>query len=229
MPVYYNIFNYKFSYLHKIFKLFQKDMYKLIILILLFAFIEGKAQLLPGQKEPDEIIKEDTSNEGGGGYVALTGKFPNIDKKWTAELGFRAGARFENFGLGFGIYTLLTQNIDLSLPGSPYYHPFLRYTYGGIEAEYLFLSKKNSIFLGNILIGLGNMNDKETSRLSAPFSMSGKWYFIIEPAIGIDFRIFRKYWLGLTGGYRLTAGTGNFGLSSSDMNGIVLAVSFKIL
>jgi hypothetical protein len=203
-------------------------MYKLIILILLFSFIGAKAQLLPGQKEPEEIVKEDSLSDGGG-YVALTGKFPNIDKTWTAELGLRAGGRFDNFGIGFGIYTLLLQNIDLTLPGSPNYHPFLRYTYGGIEIEYIAKSLKNTTILGNILIGLGNMNDKETSGISAPFSMSGKWYFILEPSFGVDLRIYRNYWAGITGGYRLTVGTDNFGLNNSDMNGIVLGVSIKIM
>lgn len=160
-----------------------------------------------------------------------------IDGKISLVSGFKATYIYDHsLYLGFGYYNLITNNIEAGfIDDSLNVRPNLRYDYFGPEFEYVFNPDNTLNFSIMTLVGMGHVKygvSKNVTQSGEEYypEYSDDWFYVLEPAVNINYQLTTWMRLSANAGYRLTFG-GNYtyredNYGDSQLSGFTLKADF---
>lgn len=197
------------------------------ILAMILSGTNVLAQDLPGLGTHRDTKKRNPEF-GGRVYVTLDLKVPVYADEISLEFGGGLGTMLSNnIGLGGAFNTLITHNIDLPLEQDS--KPFLRMSYGGLEAAWKNKIGEEFHLSGKLLLGLAHLSYSESHFADALADPSGSWCYISEINLRGYYKLYDNLWIGLGYGYRLPFGVDYAGFSDSDLRGSVFSLAVKFL
>lgn len=126
--------------------------------------------------------------------------------------------------IGFGLNATLFSTFKTNEVYSDYIRYFSVYGSGGY-----FIKLNNNIhFIPNINLGFGRMNTA-TSSFGISRDVNGDFYFYIEPKLDLDFKIYKKNYLGVSTSYRIYTDIEKYNFSNSDFNGFIINLAYKLM
>jgi len=114
--------------------------------------------------------------------------------------------------------------------------------YGGLALRYSVFGALPIYGTFGVVMGAGAVNLRRADGFSFEVSCyntdcqdNGDWqngridpFLFVQPEVALNANVTRWLRLGATGGYRFTDGVGRFGLSESDLNGVVLGGTLQV-
>jgi hypothetical protein len=199
--------------------------YIVAALFLVLLCLPSLAQSLPGGLSPryDETDNRQLIEKY---YAAVLAKGAHMVNNWGLELGARLGfiTMNQHLNMGFGFYSLLSQNIKVS--NSNYPDPYsLRLSYGGAELQY---SVKPASFVrlsAGALVGGGKTSFASVDKNQATHTLPGQWFTIIEPSLKLDFRLSNALWIGPSLNYRKVFGINDLNLHDNDFSKLAVSLT----
>lgn len=176
---------------------------RLFALLLLAMAVTLNAQ--SGRK--DHFMTIDGVNLGG--YISVGGKYTTYNSKAAGLLDLRAAVTFKNgWGVGIGASGLDYDKSLSALVNDGTYH--VEAGYVGMFVEKMFSVTDDFKISLSVLMAGGLMK----YRYDSEYRKEKVWYeetidqtdfFVTEPALEIQHRIFGNWWLGVTGSFRNTS------------------------
>ena len=207
-------------------------MKKLIFLLSLIVLVEFLvAQPEKQYKNNDEIQTVFSKNRSNGGYGALSIGFTEIDHRDAIVMGARGAWMIDHsFALGLGGYGFVN-DINYDNPFQDNYDYNLAGGYGGLIVEPILAPRMPVHLLFPILFGMGGIsyiqhqyNDWDYWWNSTDYS---DVFWVIEPAVELEFNLTRYFRLAATGSYRLTSNINMLNTNPDILNGFTAGLIFK--
>jgi len=161
-----------------------------------------------------------------GGYGGFGAAFTQMLDRNGAAVGFEGALLLAHrLSLGFAGYGFSrTPNGPAALDGT---ERKLGAGYGGFVARYAFLTNLPVYFSVGMIVGGGAVvlhDDEERDEWDGRHDDRdvSDGFFVVQPELAMHANLTRWMRVGLTGGYRVTSNVSRFGLSESDLNGVVL-------
>jgi hypothetical protein len=161
-----------------------------------------------------------------GGYGGVSTVFTHMLDRNGAAVGFEGALLLAHrLSLGFAGYGFSrTPDGPAALDGT---ERKLGTGYGGFVARYAFLTNLPVYFSVGAIIGGGVVvlnddieNDDWDDNHDRNEQSDG--FFMVQPELAMHANLTRWMRVGVTGGYRITSNVSRFGLTESDLNGVVL-------
>jgi len=207
-------------------------MKKLIFLLSLIVLVEFLvAQPEKQYKNNDEIQTVFSKNRSNGGYGALSIGFTEIDHRDAIVMGARGAWMIDHsFALGLGGYGFVN-DINYDNPFQDNYDYNLAGGYGGLIVEPILAPRMPVHLSFPILFGMGGIsyiqhqyNDWDYWWNSTDYS---DVFWVIEPAVELEFNLTRYFRLAATGSYRLTSNINMLNTNPDILNGFTAGLIFK--
>jgi hypothetical protein len=157
-----------------------------------------------------------------GGYVGVNGKHTTYESKGAGFVDLRAAVIFESgWGIGLDASGLYYDKKLSTLVSDGTYH--IEAGYVGIFIEKMFELSEDFNFSISYLMANGVAKytyDKEyrQSKLWYEETIDQTTFFVSEPSMEIQHRVFGNWWIGLSGSYRMTSPIKMIGTSESFLN-----------
>jgi hypothetical protein len=105
--------------------------------------------------------------------------------------------------------------------------------YGGFAVRYSFFTDLPVYGTAGLVVGGGAVAlDDSIGRDSGPHDDGHRenveGFFVVQPELSLQSNVTRWFRLGVTGGYRFASAVDRFGLSRSDMSGVVIGGNLQV-
>ncbi len=163
--------------------------------------------------QEETLIGETVENGGFGGPVL---KVTPINGKTGVLIGGRGGWIINHsFILGGGGYGLVS-NIAANAPG-PGGEPYIDFSYGGLELEYIHQWERLVHTSFGLLIGGGEVRNR---RANGSNSGNSKGFFTLEPWLNVNLNVTTFFRISPGISYRWVTGANSSAASDSDLSGV---------
>lgn len=199
------------------------------ITLLIFFLVNATAytQILPGGSEGKSYSFRDEEEEDPGLYGAINLKVPNMAGDLGIELGASLGGYFsKHFSLGAEIDYLFTQTIKFELPGEEK-QAHVRLVYGGPVFSAFLPAAGDFKLFGDAAFFTGHLSYGTHTSIDIADDPAGKWIFMWNASGGIEYKLSRGIFIGLSAGWRAPFSAEYKGLSAEDLSGMIIKIYLK--
>ena len=202
----------------------------MLILALAMSFYLVRSQ---DTYQNDEIRTVFSKNRSNGGYGALTFAYSQIDGRDAFLTGARGAFIFDHsFAIGLGGYGFVNnintryyydRNNELSLAGG----------YGGLFIEPIVMGKSPVHLSFPVLFGMGSISQVDIYNWDywGPADPVRNYdydvYFVIEPAVELEFNLARFFRTAAFISYRYTSNIQLYQIDEDVLNGLNFGLTFK--
>lgn len=203
--------------------------YSIITIALIIATSFANAQDNYYNDEVQTIFSKKKSN---GGYGALNVGYTQIDGKDALISGVRGAFIFDHsFAIGLGGYGFVNNfDYDSYHNNNPEERHSMAGGYGGIFIEPIVWGKKPVHLSFPILIGMGGValvNNSWGWGNYDDYKYSDDLFFVLEPAVELEFNLARFFRLALAASYRFTSDIEMYETDKDVLNGFNFGATFK--
>jgi hypothetical protein len=202
----------------------------LVLLSFLMVVLFAKAQNTEYQN--DEIQTIFSKRRSNGGYGAFTINYSNIGGQNALVTGGRGGFIFDHsFAIGLGGYGFFN-NIEYN-DMDDFRNQNLGGGYGGLLLEPIIAGRSPFHVAFPVLIGMGGITHTDNRGWYGGWGSSDSFlygedaFFVIEPAIDLEFNMTRFFRLAATASYRFTSKIDLFNTDEYVLNGFNFGLTFK--
>lgn len=179
----------------------------------------------------DEVQTVFSKRKSNGGYGALNAGYTQIDGKDALISGVRGAFIFDHsFAIGLGGYGFVN-NFDYDYQGiNPEEKFSLAGGYGGLFIEPIIWGKKPVHLSFPILIGMGGValiNNYSWDWGDYDYTYDDDLFFVVEPAVELEFNLARCFRLALAASYRYTSDIEMYQTDKNVLNGFNFGATFK--
>ncbi|GEM_PF-2733271 len=204
-------------------------MSKLLIIMLTFLTISAllNAQEYPGGYVPNDEYGKKKSQINNQMIFYAGVKVPVIDNSLKLELGSGLGVLInKQYGVAFEYYSLLSS--DIMLRKNTDEDNILRLNYGGFEFSYSYFPINIVKLSVGIMAGLARATNTNTALVAVQNYAPDDWFYLFEPRVRIDVRLFSKFWLDAGAGYRVPSGLKFYDYVNKDLTGMYFNIGILI-
>lgn len=205
---------------------------KQLLVLLSFLMIVSFAKAQNTEYENDEIQTIFSKRRSNGGYGAFTISYSQIGGQNSIVTGGRGGFIFDHsFAIGLGGYGFVN-NIDYD-DMDDFRNQNLAGGYGGLLLEPIIAGRSPFHVAFPILIGMGGITHSDNRGWYGGWGSSNSWsygedmFFVIEPAIDLEFNMTRFFRMAATASYRFTSKIDLFNTDEYVLNGFNFGLTFK--
>lgn len=202
-------------------------------IILLALIIAANCSYSQDNYYNDEVQTIFSKKKSNGGYGALNVGYTQIDGKDALISGVRGAFIFDHsFAIGLGGYGFVN-NFDYDHHSNNPEEKFsLAGGYGGIFIEPILWGKKPVHLSFPILIGMGgvaliNNNYWDWDQYHYDSTYDDDFFFVVEPAVELEFNLARHFRLALAASYRFTSDIEMYETDEDVLNGFNFGATFK--
>jgi hypothetical protein len=203
----------------------MKKLSILIVLIIVAAFANAQDNYYN-----DEVQTIFSRNKSNGGYGAINVGYTQINGKDALISGVRGAFIFDHsFAIGLGGYGFVN-NFDYNYKGvSPEEKFSLAGGYGGIFIEPIIGGRKPVHLSFPILIGMGGIAlvNNYSWDWGYDYTYDDDFFFVVEPAVELEFNLARFFRLALAASYRFTSEIEMYQTDKDVLNGFNFGATFK--
>lgn len=204
-------------------------MSKILLSILIFIALitSSKAQLLPGGAEKPYYSESRALSMDSTFFMDVQLKLSDYDNKLGYDLGLKFGTFVKNFfSVSLGLNYLLSQNIFIGDRGE-----FLTLFYAGITPELVLKTRiiPGLYLFANSYIGGGYADYSTQTDFIAEKPMTGNWFLLAEPSIGLYQQITKDIVISLSAGQRFSSNIEMINLRQSTFDGRYAMLSLRVL
>ena len=200
----------------------MKQLSILIVLIILAGFANAQDNYYN-----DEVQTIFSKNKSNGGYGALNIGYTQIDGHDALISGVRGAFIFDHsFAIGLGGYGFVN-----NLNSYKYNNPRNEYSiaggYGGLFIEPIVWGKKPVHLSFPVLIGMGGVARVNNYVWDWDMEYNSDVFFVIEPAVELEFNLARFFRLALAASYRHTSDIELYQTDKNVLHGFNFGATFK--
>jgi hypothetical protein len=203
----------------------MKKLSILIVLIIVAAFANAQDNYYN-----DEVQTIFSRNKSNGGYGAINVGYTQINGKDALISGVRGAFIFDHsFAIGLGGYGFVN-NFDYNYKGVTPEEKFsLAGGYGGIFIEPIIGGRKPVHLSFPILIGMGGIAlvNNYSWDWGYDYTYDDDFFFVVEPAVELEFNLARFFRLALAASYRFTSEIEMYQTDKDVLNGFNFGATFK--
>ncbi len=199
--------------------------YLITIIIFLFVFTLLKAQDYPGGYN--------SGNSGNKGkkvsaYFYFDLKFLKMTDVYGTEFGGGVGVLFHRkLGLDVEYFTLLSNNIRVQVNDTTNFA--LGLGYGGFELSYSFYFLNIIKLTPAFMTGVGRVTNSYQNVVGVSSYSNDDWFFVLEPRVKVDIRLFKDFMLELFAGERMPLGLKYYNIGNEDLTNVFFGVGIMFL